>query len=68
MGQIKDIKKIKKLAGKFGNPLDHTELVGDGIVFVYKVGDETLLHRHSELSRGIDEEIIWLKRLLSVEP
>ena len=67
MGQIKDISKIKKKAEEFGNPLAYTEFIGDGIVFVYRVGDGTISHSYNNLSRGIDEEIAWLERLLTTE-
>lgn len=67
MDNLKDIPKIKKLADKFGNPMDNVEFIGEGVVFTYKVGGTTSSYRYSNTQRGIQEEIERFTRLLKTE-
>lgn len=67
MANISKISKITRLAKRFGNPLIDAELINNGIIFRYRVGNTVSEYRYSDTDRGIEEEIERLEKLLAVE-
>ena len=67
MKNLDKIPKIKRLAEKFGTPLEDVQFVGDGVVISYKVGSKKLSHKYSDADRGIEEEVIRLEQLLAIQ-
>lgn len=67
MGQYRDIDKIKRLAHQLGTPLINHYHSGNKIKFIYGVNGSTVEHSYNNSSRGIDEEIERLERLLRIQ-
>jgi len=66
MNNLDKIPTLTKLARKFGTPLDEYNFIGDGIQFVYRVGETQFFKEYTDADKGIELEIERIKRFIEV--